>query len=562
MMEVPGYAPPGRRTDLPIAEGELDADLRRTVQNTSYMRQGFYVVVLLVALAGQVSGAVQALKIPLVWAVPAVGALELGGIVVLANADVRRRLGEQAIASRLLSAVIAAGAVAFNWLAHPDHLLGGFFAGMSALGYLVWLMHTENQRRDRLRAKGDLPPTTPAYELLGHWLPHPWLTRRAKSMAKANPQLDLYGSLAAARAEIRRERRQAAISKVLHRKIRAAVDPNTADIALAVYDLDEIAIRLADGADYDGLTALIAVDLAPERLAPDPAALTTGRRARRALPASGRTAALPVVASDHDALPGPHQTTDVATSHPGQPSDPPSLGAASTGELAVTADLTATASPAAHAQSDATVRPDAAGTAPAGRTAASQSSRPVAPPPSAETQVLPPDVFRHVADILPRSRPSAQERNGAVERNGAGAAELDADRSEGRRGARAAHRPPEAGSADPVGDPVQPFTDNLDDAVTTEGSLRSRVHAALDAAVPPDEDPDEASLVGLVGDLLQLSGVERLTIPSYVQTWKRDRDASPAIGSGRKLQTVLPTQTPVRVPRQGQRPPAARTARS
>src|SRR5438132_10426519 len=116
-----------RRSDLPLAEGELDLHLQRTVRRTSWMRQGFYVVVLLVALAGQVSGAVETLHIPLVAAIPAVGALELGGIVVLANADVRRRLGERAVASRLLSAAIAAGAVAFNWLAHANHLLGAFF---------------------------------------------------------------------------------------------------------------------------------------------------------------------------------------------------------------------------------------------------------------------------------------------------------------------------------------------------------------------------------------------------------------------------------------------------
>ncbi|MDQ7906526.1 hypothetical protein RB614_18590 [Phytohabitans sp. ZYX-F-186] len=245
----------------------LDAALQRAVKRASVMRQGFYVVVLLVALAGQVSGAVEALGIPLAAAIPAVGALELGGIVVLANADVRRRLGERAIGSRLLSAAIAVGAVAFNWLAHDDHLLGGFFAGMSALGYLVWLTHTENQRRDRLRATGDLPPTTPAYEVFGHWLRHPLLTLRAKSLAKADPALGLYTSMAAARAETRRDRRQRAIAKVLHRKIRFAVDPKTADIALAVYDLDEIAARLARRADYDGLTDLIAADLAPARLA-------------------------------------------------------------------------------------------------------------------------------------------------------------------------------------------------------------------------------------------------------------------------------------------------------
>ncbi len=259
----PLHAPRGQVADR---VDDLDAELRRAVARTALVRQVFYVVVLLVALAGQVSGAVTRLNIPLLWAIPAVAGLELGGVVVLANADVRRRLGERAVASRLLSALIAAAAVAFNWFAHTNHLLGAFFAGMSALGYLVWLMHTENQRRDRLRARGDLPPTTPAYEVVEHWLRHPAVTFTAKSLAKADPTLDLYGSLDAARAQIRRRRRQHAISVVLHRKIRAAVDPTTADIAIAVYDLDEIATRLAARADYDTLTDLINADLAPARL--------------------------------------------------------------------------------------------------------------------------------------------------------------------------------------------------------------------------------------------------------------------------------------------------------
>ncbi|MFE9193501.1 hypothetical protein ACFYL6_28275 [Micromonospora sp. NPDC007208] len=253
---APGAEPPEAR----------DADLAKAVRHVAVLRTGFYVVVLLVALGGQVSGAMERLGMPWYIALPAVGALELGGVVVLANVDVRRRLGEPAILSRVLSAGIASAAVAFNWLAHSNHLEGGFYAGMSLLGYLVWLMNTENQRRDRLRARQQLPPTTPAYEPVGHWLRHPWLTRRARSLAKADPSLGLYGSLDAARAQIRAERRQAALSKVLHRKISRALDATTADIAVAVYDLDEIARRLAEQADYDGLTALIAADLAPARV--------------------------------------------------------------------------------------------------------------------------------------------------------------------------------------------------------------------------------------------------------------------------------------------------------
>jgi hypothetical protein len=253
---APGVVPPSA----------WDAELARAVRQVAVLRTGFYVVVLLVALGGQVSGAMERLGMPWYVALPAVGALELGGVVVLANADVRRRLGEGAVLSRVLSAGIAAGAVVFNWLAHANHLEGGFYAGMSLLGYLVWLMNTENQRRDRLRARQQLPPTTPAYEPVGHWLRHPWLTRRARSLAKADPGLGLYDSLDAAHAQIRAERRQAALSKVLHRKIRRALDATTADIALAVYDLDEIARRLGEQADYDGLTVLIAADLAPERV--------------------------------------------------------------------------------------------------------------------------------------------------------------------------------------------------------------------------------------------------------------------------------------------------------
>ncbi|MFC6019981.1 hypothetical protein ACFP2T_27770 [Plantactinospora solaniradicis] len=44
------------------------------------------------------------------------------------------------------------------------------------------------------------------------------------------------------------------------------MDPTTADIAVQVYDLDEIAARLAATADYNGLTTLLAADLDPERI--------------------------------------------------------------------------------------------------------------------------------------------------------------------------------------------------------------------------------------------------------------------------------------------------------
>ncbi|MEN3310261.1 MAG: hypothetical protein V7603_6463 [Micromonosporaceae bacterium] len=469
-----------RRSDLPVAEGELDLHLQRTVRRTSWMRQGFYVVVLLVALAGQVSGAVETLHIPLMAAIPAVGALELGGIVVLANADVRRRLGERAVASRLLSVTIAAGAVAFNWLAHANHLMGGFFAGMSALGYLVWLMHTENQRRDRLRAKGDLPPTTPAYEVVGHWVCHPWLTRRARSLAKADPELGLYDSLAEARAQVRRRRQQAAISKVLHRKIRAAVDPTTADIAIAVYDLDEIATRLATGADYDGLTALIAADLAPARLA-----ASLGVRVDPDLPAvaAPRSEAGDGTEPAEDAEDAEQATLASVSAEQALPHD-------------VRRELGALLPPRRQASA---VRPEL-------------------------------DASRMVTDSYPIVTPS--------ERNGSGASGTRAARPAGN-GRGPAGAPGRSGGAtrrtgaDEAGvelagvelagvelDTTLPVQRNP--AGGRDVSLRRQVHDTLDSLLADGEVNDETELVSLVGDRLQLDDSQRIAIGSYVASWKRD----------------------------------------
>ncbi|MGI5214851.1 hypothetical protein [Plantactinospora sp. CA-290183] len=311
----------------------LDAQLLRAVKHTARMRLLFYATVLLVALTGQVIGAVQTLHTPPIVAIPAVSALELGGVVVMANADVRRRLGERALGSRLLSAAIAAWAVAFNWLVHPDHLLGGIFAGMSALGYLVWLMHVENQRRDRLRARGALPPTTPAYELVGHWLCHPLLTRRARALAKADPGLGLYDSLAAAHSQLHRERRDAAIAEILHSKIKAAVDPTTATIAVHVYDLNEIATRLANSADYDALTNLVAADLAPARILAGSAHARPGglrnrlRRQKQASPPPMRSREKPNATDNPtrpDEPPARSQPVPPPDATPTRTTDPPS----------------------------------------------------------------------------------------------------------------------------------------------------------------------------------------------------------------------------------------------
>jgi hypothetical protein len=225
----------------------------------------FYFVVAAIALAGQTGAAVHWLNWPVVAALPAVAALELGGIALAARADFRRRLGETAYTARILSAAVAIFAIVFNWVGHEDHLQGGFFAGMSALGYAVWLINAEDRRRDHLREMGNLPPPAPVYGVW-QWVRHPWLTHRARGLARQHPRLGLYGSLTEASQQRRAERRRSAIARTLEHRLRKSLDADTAAIAVATYDLDAIAERIAAAADYDRVATLVAADLYPERI--------------------------------------------------------------------------------------------------------------------------------------------------------------------------------------------------------------------------------------------------------------------------------------------------------
>src|SRR5262249_56934075 len=135
-----------------VAEA-LDADLAAAVHRTAVMRRLFYAAVLAVALYGTATGAVARLGLPWPVAIGGIFALELGGVVFLSNAETRRRLGESAWLSRLLGAAVAAAAATFNLVTHDSVLLGGFFALMSALGFLGWWLAVENKARARRRAR-------------------------------------------------------------------------------------------------------------------------------------------------------------------------------------------------------------------------------------------------------------------------------------------------------------------------------------------------------------------------------------------------------------------------
>lgn len=230
-----------------------------------YVNRVFYGVVLFISIIGAAQSAQRWMGWWFGFALVAVASFELGGVVLSVHADRRRQMGERAIPARLLSAAVAAGAVSGNYFGHAQLGQAAFFAGSSLLGYTFWLIDSSARRRDALRAIGKLEVTAPIYGATS-WARHPGLTYRARQLALADADLGKIGSLTAAREAVRAERRGAAISAALRERIANHVDPTMATIAVNTYDAEEVAERLRQGADYDGLTSLLAAELVPARL--------------------------------------------------------------------------------------------------------------------------------------------------------------------------------------------------------------------------------------------------------------------------------------------------------
>lgn len=282
--EPPVTPPPGRKTGDPVT-----------------LLKVFYAVIATIALVGQATGLGQwmppgvpgtlAVTISVVLAT----AIELLAAVLLAFADWRRTVHrERAIPARLLSLAVAAGVATLNWFGHPDQsLLQALFVGASIAGYLVWVIHTSARRRDALVRQTAREQRGPDYgidELL-----HPHLVRRARRLWAANQKLGRWGSLHAARAEVAAERRRATIAKALRRKLSEGLDPLAAEIAVASYDLDRIAVGLASRADHDQMVTLLAADLDPGHLTGD---VETKRRSKRPQRPVTETTPAPVTVTD------------------------------------------------------------------------------------------------------------------------------------------------------------------------------------------------------------------------------------------------------------------------
>jgi hypothetical protein len=257
-----------KRPDTTI-DARLQEELDRSVRRSHTIRMAYYAAALLVALFGTATGAIEKFGLPWYEAIAGVIVLELGGVVFLNDYDVRRRIGEHAWAARIVAVAVAGATATFNIISHGSYLKGSFYAGVSVLAFVSWAIDVGNKRRDRRRAAGKLAETTPEYELWEHWIKHPVITRRAKILAKTYPQLGTYGSLQGAMIVINREQRNDALTAALQKEIEAAHGKDgkrMARIAVLTYDMEQVARRLRDGADYDGLSALLGAQLTADRM--------------------------------------------------------------------------------------------------------------------------------------------------------------------------------------------------------------------------------------------------------------------------------------------------------
>jgi hypothetical protein len=267
--------------------GDRKAAARAAIaaQLTGRTNRLFYFVVLAVALVGS-STAAQSWLIGdkgtaathwwhLPAALVAVAVYELGAVAVSRFADQRRQLGERAGVARVASASLAGGAITAQYLGHADTGPAVFFAGVSATGYVIYLLEAAANRRDALRQALKLADTPPAYGL-GQWLRHPGITRRARALFLANAEARLtdqsltplgrVSSLNAAADQVRDEKRLAAIEDALRARIAAGVDETMAKIAVNTYSLPRVAEGIAAAADYPALTRIITSELVPARL--------------------------------------------------------------------------------------------------------------------------------------------------------------------------------------------------------------------------------------------------------------------------------------------------------
>lgn len=232
----------------------------------------FYAVCLGAAVFGQTLVGTAVLGLAAWFAITLACALELAGVKFAYDAAVARAAGEHAIVPQVLSYIVATVAVGTNVFGHlvmADVFGAAVFGLFSALAFIAFTIRAEFRRRQAERADGKAAHPTPTYGVR-RWLTQRAVTARAKALAAADPELGLYGSLAAAETALATEARRGEIAGLLRRKALADFggDKLRAAIEVAKYDLDQIATELCSRADHTAAVAAIEADLDANRTTP------------------------------------------------------------------------------------------------------------------------------------------------------------------------------------------------------------------------------------------------------------------------------------------------------
>jgi hypothetical protein len=240
----------------------------RAAERTAW---AFYIVAALGSVIGQVWVGVTIPPWPAAldwwWRVllvaPFAALIDLGGVVTSAFADARRRRGEAAYGWRILSLGSVTTGVCINIIGHLDvPYLAAVFGGLGVFAYTVWLLHTNDRRRDALRAAGKLADTAPSYSRAQRRR-EPEATGRAEFLAVEHGY-SLHDALAVARQQLRDERRRAAVAAHVETLIRTRhADPVRAAIAATTLDVAAVAAALTAQSDVAGWAEAIGADLRP-----------------------------------------------------------------------------------------------------------------------------------------------------------------------------------------------------------------------------------------------------------------------------------------------------------
>lgn len=271
-----GWPVNGRYRPLPQPPAPVGATAAHQPLGGRFLRRGFgvfYLAVALVAAAGQVSAALHWSGWHLLGVIPLVAVLEFGGVVMAARADERRRMGERAYAALAIATAVAAMAATINYTGHlavGQTIAAWVFAGMTVLGYAIWLVDTGYRRRDAMREAGKMRLGRPAYGwrwvkpritllALEIWRRDQDRLRRQRQAPEAGISVDESWALARLARVVKREMRQGGNSGGYDELSLILYDSGqVAEHARAMVDHQALARRIAERVSVDAIDAAIA----------------------------------------------------------------------------------------------------------------------------------------------------------------------------------------------------------------------------------------------------------------------------------------------------------------